>query len=223
MESIFFLPKLIITNTPVIYNKKEKSKMMKGGDEKMIRYEDDELFYRIISGVFPMDIHILIREGYNLELYYDYDYFEDVGYIIVSNDEEILLKMRSPKLSYCSGSGPIIAQKAASNQKQIDVWLKLFAENLEYIANTYALKELKVKVKYIMAYKERMYWISRDMNENCVYIHPYVKENYPAQYEEIRRLNGSEGYTVIVNNFERKQCDQFKKWGIDYLKIKEED
>ena len=37
----------------------------------IIRYEDDVLFYMIISGVFPMDIHTLIREKFNLELYYD--------------------------------------------------------------------------------------------------------------------------------------------------------
>lgn len=176
----------------------------------IIRYEDDVLFYMIISGVFPMDIHTLIREKFNLELYYDYNLFEDIGNIIISDNEEILLKMKTPKLSYCSGSGPVIAQKAASNQKQIDTWLKLFAENLEYIANTYAMKELNVKVKYLLAYKERMYWDSRDIDEHCIYIHPYMKENYPVDYEKIKRLKETEGYTVIVDNFERRQCDKFK-------------
>lgn len=55
-----------------------------------------------------------------------------------------------------------------------------------------------------------MYWDSRDIDEHCIYIHPYMKENYPVDYEKIKRLKESEGYTVIVDNFERRQCDKFK-------------
>lgn len=176
-----------------------------------IIYEDDELFYKVISGVFTIDIYTIISENSNLKLHYEYDYLEDVGYIIVSNNEKFLLKMRSPKLSYCSGSGPAVAQKATSNQKQIDFWLKLFAENLEFIAMN-SMRKLNVEVKYILAYKTCMYWSSRDVNDNCVYIHPYLKENYPEQYEEVKKENEANGSVVLVDILERKQREQFEKY-----------
>ncbi len=189
----------------------------------LVNYEDDESFYMIISGVLPASIYTVLRGHFNLELYYSYDPFENVGTVIISDNDEILVRLKSPKLPYCSGRGMTVMQKAVSNQRQIDTWLKLLAENLEFTANAYTGKELKIEVKYSLIYKERMYFESIDRDENCAYIHPYVKKYYPDDYEEIKRLKESEGLTVVVDIFERRLRNQFESHGIDYLRLKEEE
>lgn len=189
----------------------------------IIHYENDEMFYMIISGVFPASIYTVLKGHFNLQLYYSYDLFEDIGYIIVSDNDEILIRLKSPKLSYCSGRGMTVMQKAVSNQRQIDTWLKLLAENLEFTANAYTGKELKIEVKYFLIYKERMYFESIDRDEHCAYIHPYVKKYYPDDYEEIKRLKELEGFTVAVDIFERRLRNQFESHGINYLRLKEEE
>ncbi|GFI68764.1 hypothetical protein IMSAG249_00582 [Lachnospiraceae bacterium] len=185
--------------------------------------KQNDMFYRMISGVFPMDVHKMIENHSSMLLYYTYDLLENIGDIIVSDNGEILLKLKAPQLPYCSGSGPTVAQRTASNQQQIDMWLKLLAENLEYKANSYRLKQLDVQIRYSLTYKSRMYWVSGDINENCVYIHPYVKKYYPDDYEEIKSLKEQEGYIVSVDIFEDVQRNQFERWGIDYLRLKEEE
>ena len=49
----------------------------------MINYEDDEMFYMIISGVLPASIYTVLRGHFNLQLYYNYDLFENIGHIII--------------------------------------------------------------------------------------------------------------------------------------------
>lgn len=182
----------------------------------------NDMFYRIISGYFPRDIYWIIEAHSNLVLHYEYDAMEDVGNMVISDDGNILLKMESPKLPYISGDGATVAQKAASCQRQIDFWLRLLAENLEYMANAHVQKQLNVQVKHSLIHKHRMYWISHDINEHCVYIHPYVKKYYPADYEEIRHQKEQEGYAVYIDIFEAMQYELFEKHGIDCLRIEED-
>lgn len=183
----------------------------------------DGIFYTMLSGMYSRNYFELLECNNDIVLSYDYDLLDNIGHIVVTAENNTKTRFEAPRLSRCSGSGPVTAQRAATNQRIISMWLKLLGENMEFFANSCIGKHINIHIRETLIYKNYMYWVSRNLDEMCVYIHPYVKKHYPSDYKEIKKLKEQEGYNVCIGIFENTQKRQFEQLGIDYLKLKEEE
>ena len=148
---------------------------------------DTNSFYIILSGHYPPKIYDILQETDELILSYEYDLANNIGNIIFKIQDDIKYKLQTPQLSRCSGSGPNTAQRAANNQRIVDMWFVLLKQNLQFATNQTYFKSINIIIKDIFVYKNYMVWTDIFKEEYYCIIHPYVKRHYPSIYEEIKK------------------------------------
>lgn len=117
----------------------------------------EERFYKTVAGIIGLGngIYDIIKNSDEVTVFYEHDHGENKGEIHISGDcgEEAVLE--APELPAYSGSGRMVAQRTASNQKIIDCWLEVLASNMRYYATAYMQKNADIRVRHDLLYPER--------------------------------------------------------------------
>lgn len=129
----------------------------------------------------------MLSEENSIDLSVEGNFIEGRHSIILNNGEQ-KHAIEIPALCPVSGTGTVAVQRAVCNQKNIDLWVKLLAENIKFTANLFYCKSIVVNIQDTNIYKNHMFSSGRPKFDKpyTYYIHPYMDKK--CSEEEIREI-----------------------------------
>lgn len=148
---------------------------------------NDNKFFTTIAGTFPQEIQDMISEDNFICLSVEGNCVEGRHSIILDNSNQ-RYAIETPALCPVSGTGTAAVQRAVCNQKNIDLWAKLLAENIKFNANLFYCKNIVVTIQDTNIYKNHMFSSGHLKFDKpyTYYIHPYMFKG--CSEEEIKRI-----------------------------------
>lgn len=175
----------------------------------------DRRFYKRIT---KMNSDFCYKElicDYNISeliLSFKFDYENDKSFITISNGY-IEYGFETPKITIPTGISHIIAIECAGYQQQIDTWIKILKESLEwYLPNYFYKYNVKLTIKDTCVYADKLFFTNNIITDELVFVaHPYLKEKYPEIYKNIKETDYSNYKEINFSEYKKMYTDFTKK------------
>ena len=154
-----------------------------------------------------------------LVLSFKYDYDTCKSFIVISNGY-IKYGLETPRIATVMSRCYDTAIVCAGNQQQIDLWLNILKESLECYLHTYfCINDIKIKIQDACIYRDTLCFLHKFSDDNKFYFiaHPYLIENHPDIYKEIKETEYADCDEMSCYEFKARYTEFMKKHNVNYF------
>jgi len=161
---------------------KDKNNTLNNLEQKKENFIVPSCFMDFICSPSNAAINNILKTGTEVILSLKFDYSTSQSWISIYNGEQEY-DILTPQIPTTMMSNIYIAHKAANAQRNIDSWIEIIKEAIEY--NTHSChKKITVKIENTCIYSRHMFWREYDKENGITYYiaHKYIKANHPNAY-----------------------------------------
>lgn len=109
-------------------------------------------------------------------------------HFIILDNGEVEIGVELSDLCQLSGVYAASVQRAVCNQRNIDLWMKMMTENIQFIAIHFQCKYIEVSVQDTFVYRNHMFSSAHPQIDEpyTYYVHPYMLKR--CAEKEIKRI-----------------------------------